>query len=157
MLSAYRIYRAPHQGREAPLCARRAAPCRKAGHARARGNLIRVGREAARGREKGAAARKVKNLFLVHYQHTTQRTLQNFAFSRRDKNPCSTFALSMDDNASFGCGATSRNSLGEGVISPIGTEVIRRDFAVSVDTNSVLWLIVQKSREAYAEKIVGLR
>ena len=58
--------------------------------------LLRIGREAARGREKGAAARKVKNLFLAHYQHTTQRTLQNFAFSRSAKNKCRTFALSID-------------------------------------------------------------
>ena len=38
--------------------------------------LLRIGREAAQGREEGAAAQKSKNSFLPHYQHTKQK---NFA------------------------------------------------------------------------------
>ena len=35
--------------------------------------LLRVGREAAQGREAGAAAQNVEMLFLAHYQQTKQR------------------------------------------------------------------------------------
>ena len=51
-----------------------------------------------------------KIIYYTHFQRHRQKLfavicslLQSFAFRRGAKNTCITFALSIDDNASFGC------------------------------------------------------
>ena len=48
--------------------------------AAARGaGLLRIGREATRGREAGVATQKCRNIFLPHYQTTKQKNFSGYA------------------------------------------------------------------------------